>query len=226
MTTTLITGANRSLGLETTRRLLAAGHTVYAGMRDPRDGDAARALGARVLRVDVTDDESIRSAVAELPGLDVLVNNAGILGTAFGVDDLAAADMTTVLDTNVVGIVRMTQAARPLLRRSADPVIVNVASGVGWPRYLVDPAHDEYPVKGVPYAAAKAAVIALTVQYAKNLPEMRVNASDPGYTATDFNGHSGHQTVTQGTDATVALALLDRTGPTGEFHDRHGRIDY
>ena len=113
-----------------------------------------------------------------------------------------------MLDTNVVGIVRVTQAALPLLRRSANPVIVNVASGVGWPRYLVDPAHDEFPVKAVPYAASKAAVIALTVQYAKNLPDMRVNASDPGYTATDFNRHSGHQTVTEGTDATVALATI------------------
>ena len=156
----------------------------------------------------------------------MLVNNAGILGTAFGVDDLGAQDMTTVLDTNVVGIVRMTQAVLPLLRESGNPVIVNVASGVGWPRYLVDPAHDEFPVTSVPYAAAKAAVIALTVQYAKNLPAMRVNASDPGYTATDLNAHSGHQTVTEGTDATVALATLGPSGPTGEFHDRRGRIDY
>lgn len=69
-------------------------------------------------------------------------------------------------------------------------------------------------------------MIALTVQYAKNLPTFRVNVSDPGYTATDFNGHSGHQTVTEGTDATVALAQLDQSGPTGEFHNRHGRIDY
>ena len=81
-------------------------------------------------------------------------------------------------------------------------------------------------MQAVPYAASKAAVVALTVQYAKNLPGMRVNASDPGYTATDFNRHSGHQTVTEGTDATVALATLDRDGPTGEFHDRTGRIAY
>jgi NAD(P)-dependent dehydrogenase (short-subunit alcohol dehydrogenase family) len=226
MTTTLITGANRSLGLETTRRLIDAGHTVYAGVRDPDEADAARRLGASIVRVDVTDAASIEAAIAQLPELDVLVNNAGILGDSFDVDDLDATTMTSVLDTNVVGIVRVTQAALPLLRRSANPVIVNVTSGVGWPRYLVDEAHDEFPVKAVPYAASKAAVIALTVQYAKNLPEMRVNASDPGYTATDFNRHSGHQTVTEGTDATVALATLHHDGPTGEFHDRTGRIDY
>ncbi|HEY0812392.1 MAG TPA: SDR family NAD(P)-dependent oxidoreductase [Pseudonocardia sp.] len=226
MTTTLITGANRSLGFETARRLIEAGHTVYAGMRDPSNGDAVRELGAHVVRLDVTDDVSIKAALAELSELDVLVNNAGILGTSYSVDDLDADAMTTVLDTNVVGIVRVTQAALPLLRRSANPVIVNVASGVGWPRYLVDEARVEYPVKAVPYAASKAAVVALTVQYAKNLPGMRVNATDPGYTATDFNRHSGHQTVTEGTDATVALATLGQDGPTGEFHDRTGRIAY
>ena len=226
MTTTLITGANRSLGLETTRRLIDAGHTVYAGMRDPASGDAASELGAHIVQLDVTDAASVEAAVAQLPELDVLVNNAGILGGSFDVDDLDAETMTSVLDTNVVGIVRVIQAALPLLRRSPNPVIVNVASGVGWPRYLVDEAHDEFPVKAVPYAASKAAVVALTVQYAKNLPQMRVNASDPGYTATDFNRHSGHQTVTEGTDATVALATLSQDGPTGQFHDRTGRIDF
>ncbi|WP_420364664.1 SDR family NAD(P)-dependent oxidoreductase [Curtobacterium sp. L3-7] len=226
MTTTLITGANRSLGLETVRRLIDAGHTVYAGMRDPGTGDAARDLGAQVLRLDVTDQASIDAAVASLPELDVLVNNAGVLGTSFGVDDLDADAMTPVLDTNVTGIVRVTQAALPRLRQSANPVIVNVASGVGFARWLTTPGRDEYPVPSIPYAASKAAVIALTVQYAKNLPDFRVNVSDPGYTATEFNGFGGHQTVTEGTDATVALATLDQSGPTGEFHDRDGRIAY
>lgn len=226
MTTTLITGANRSLGLETTRRLIDAGHTVYAGMRDPGRGDAARELGAHVLQIDVTDLASVEAAISQLNELDVLVNNAGILGDSFDVDDLDANTMTSVLDTNVVGIVRATQAALPLLRRSDNPLIVNVASGVGWPRYLIDETHDEFPVKAVPYATSKAAVIALTVQYAKNLPEMRVNASDPGFTATDLNRHSGHQTVTEGTDATVALATLRQDGPTGQFHDRAGCIEF
>jgi NAD(P)-dependent dehydrogenase (short-subunit alcohol dehydrogenase family) len=226
MTTTLITGANKSLGLETARRLIEAGHTVYAGMRDPASGDAARALGAHVVQLDVTDQASVDAALASLPELDVLVNNAGVLGTSYGVDDLDAAAMEQVLGTNVTGIVRVTQAALPLLRASGAPVIVNVASGVGWPRYLSTEGRDEHPVAAIPYAASKAAVIALTVQYAKNLPGFRVNVSDPGYTATDFNRHSGHQTVTEGTDATVALALLGADGPTGEFHDRHGRIEY
>ena len=226
MTLTLITGANKSLGLETARRLIEAGHTVYAGMRDLANGDAARELGAHPVQLDVTDQASVDAAFASLPDLDVLVNNAGILGTSFGVDDLSTETMAAVFETNVLGIVRVTQAALPALRRSAHPVIVNVASGVGWPRFLSTEGHDEFPVPAIPYAASKAAVIALTVQYAKNLPTFRINVSDPGYTATDFNHHGGHQTVTQGTDATVTLALLGPAGPTGEFHNRTGRIDY
>jgi NAD(P)-dependent dehydrogenase (short-subunit alcohol dehydrogenase family) len=226
MTTTLSTGANKSLGLETARRLIEAGHTVYAGMRDPATGDAARALGATVVQLDVTDQASVDAALAELPELDVLVNNAGIIGGARSVDELDAEVMLRTFDTNVFGIVRVTQAALPLLRRSSNPVVVNVASGVGWPRYLQDPAHDEFPIKAVPYASSKAAVIALTVQYAKDLPGMRVNVTDPGYTATDLNGHNGHQTVTEGTDATVAMATIGQDGPTGEFRDRTGRIEY
>jgi NAD(P)-dependent dehydrogenase (short-subunit alcohol dehydrogenase family) len=226
MTTTLITGANRSLGLETARRLIDAGHTVYAGMRDPAAGDAARELGARILALDVTDQTSVDAAIASLPELDVLINNAGILGPLRDIDDLSADDLAATFDVNVLGIVRVTQAALPLLRRSANPVVVNVASGVGWPRWLSTPSRDEYPVPSVPYAASKAAVIALTVQYAKNLPGIRINVSDPGYTKTDFNRHSGHQTITEGTDATVALATIGPDGPTGEFHDRTGRIAY
>ncbi|QJU55273.1 SDR family NAD(P)-dependent oxidoreductase [Herbiconiux sp. KACC 21604] len=226
MTTTLITGAGRSLGLETVRRLRDAGHTVYAGLRDLADAGPVRELGAIPVQLDVTDQASVDAALASIPELDVLVNNAGVLGTRHALDGLDATEMTQVLDTNVVGIVRVTQAALPLLRASASPVIVNVASGVGFARWLLDPAHDEFPVTAVPYAASKAAVIALTVQYAKNLPGFRVNASDPGYTATAFNGFSGHQTVTEGTDATIALATIGPDGPTAEFHNRDGRIDY
>jgi NAD(P)-dependent dehydrogenase (short-subunit alcohol dehydrogenase family) len=121
MTTTLITGANKSLGLETARRLLEAGHTVYAGMRDVSRGDAVTALGAHPVQLDVSDQASVDTAFASLPELDVLVNNAGVLGTSFGVDDLTPESMEEALDTNVVGIVRVTQAALPLLRRSARP---------------------------------------------------------------------------------------------------------
>ena len=226
MTTTLISGANRSLGLETARRLIDAGHTVYAGMRDLASAAEVQNLGAHPVQLDVTDQRSIDAALAQLPELDVLVNNAGVLGRSFSVDDLDVDAMQEVFDTNVLGVVRLTQAALPLLRRSSNPVIVNVASGVGFARSLATPGTDEHFVRAVPYASSKAAVIALTLQYAKNLPDFRVNASDPGYTSTDFNGHRGHQTITEGTDATVMLAQLGTGGPTGKFFNRNGDIDY
>jgi NAD(P)-dependent dehydrogenase (short-subunit alcohol dehydrogenase family) len=226
MTTTLVTGANKGLGLETTRRLIAAGHTVYAGMRNLASGVAARQWGAIPVQLDVTDQESVDKAVASLPGLDVLINNAGIVGPSWSLDDLDVAAMRTAFETNVFGIVRVTQAVLPLLQRSSHPVIVNVASGLGFPRAMLDPNDDSFHANLVPYASSKAAVIAMTVQYAKSLPAMRINASDPGYTATDLNQNSGHQSVTEGTDATVALALIGPNGPTGEFHNRHGRIAY
>ncbi|MFD9700069.1 SDR family NAD(P)-dependent oxidoreductase [Lentzea sp. NPDC059081] len=226
MTTTLVTGANKGLGLETTRRLIAAGHTVHAGMRDLATGDAVRELGAIPVQLDVTDQDSVDKAIASLPELDVLVNNAGVTGPSWTLDDLDVEAMRVAFETNVFGVVRVTQAALPLLRRSANPVIVNVASSLGFPRAMLDPDDDSFGALLVPYPSSKAAVIALTVQYAKSLPGMRINASDPGYTATDLNQHHGHQTVTEGTDATVALARIGRDGPTGEFHNRQGRIDY
>jgi NAD(P)-dependent dehydrogenase (short-subunit alcohol dehydrogenase family) len=224
--TILITGANKGLGLEAARRLIADGHTVYAGMRDLASGDAARELGAHAVQLDVTDDSSVAAAIAQLPELDVLINNAGIAGTSQSLDDLTPEANDAVFATNVTGIVRVSQAALPLLARSENASIVNVASGLGFPRFLLDDSRAEGHVMMVPYVASKAAVIALTVQYAKNLPSMRVNAIDPGYTATDLNAHSGPHTVTEGTDAMVAMATIAADGPTGQFFDREGHIAY
>ncbi|WP_030440288.1 SDR family NAD(P)-dependent oxidoreductase [Actinoplanes subtropicus] len=229
MTTTLITGANRSLGYETARRLLEAGHTVLVGARDPERGRAAAdALGARFVEIDVTDDASVAAAAADVAAreghLDVLINNAGVLGPHGPADEITAADASAVFEVNVVGIVRVTHAFLPLLRKSAGPVIVNVSSGMG----SFAATHDAGRVESRPiaplYTASKAAVTMLTTQYAKAWPDVRVNAADPGYTATDFNGHSGPQTVTEGTDAIVELATIGPDGPTGTFRDRHGTV--
>jgi NAD(P)-dependent dehydrogenase (short-subunit alcohol dehydrogenase family) len=226
MTTTLITGANKGLGLETTRRLLEAGHTVYAAMRDTSKGADAAALGAHVIRLDVTDQASVDAALAELPALDVLINNAGIVGSRAGVEDFGAEELAEVFDTNVYSIVRVTKAALPLLRSSTNPVIVNVASGLGFPRFVTDASRVESTINSLGYTTSKAAVIMLTLQYSKMLPEVRVNSIDPGYTATDLNGHNGNQTVTEGTDAIAAMATIGADGPTGTFSDRHGVIAY
>jgi NAD(P)-dependent dehydrogenase (short-subunit alcohol dehydrogenase family) len=226
MTTTFITGANKGLGLETARRLIAAGHTVYAGMRDPAKGADAAALGATIVQIDVTDDRSVNAALESLPALDVLINNAGITGPRASVSDFGPDELAQVLDANVYSIVRVTRAALPLLASSGNPVIVNVASGMGFPRFVTDPTRPESTFATLGYPTSKAAVIMLSLQYSRLLPGIRVNSVDPGYTATDLNGHSGTQTVTEGTDAIVAMATLGADGPTGTFSDRAGVIAY
>ena len=229
MTITFITGANKGIGRETARRLVACGHTVLLGARDCERGEeAAAALGARFVPVDVTDDASVAAAaadVAEHEGrIDVLINNAGVQGPFADPGDLTAADARAVLDVNVIGVVRTTTAFLPLLRRSDDPVIINVSSGMGSLAFTHDPGRPESHVVVPLYASSKAALTMLTTQYAKGLKGIRVNAADPGYTATDFNGHSGPQTVTEGTDAIVALATEAPGAGTGRFVSRHGEI--
>ncbi len=177
----------------------------------------------------MTDDESVRRAaetVQAQTGLDVLINNAGIAGGFKPAAEVTAADMQRVLETNVVGIVRVTAAFLPLLAHSDCPVIVNVSSGMGSLAVTSDPSRLESTLIGIPYPASKSAVNMLTTQYAKAFPEMRINAVDPGYTATDLNGHRGTQTVTEGTEAIVAMASIDPTGPTGAFMDAHGRVPW
>jgi len=229
MTTTFITGANKGLGYETARRLLALGHTVVLGARDKQRGAAAAAaLGARVVPIDVTDDASVAAAAADVEAhegsLDVLINNAGIIGAHSEPSKLTAADALEVYDVNLFGVIRTTTAFLPLLTNSADPVIVNVSSGLGSLALTHDPSRIESTVVAPLYTSSKAALVMLTTQYAKALPGVRVNAVDPGYTATDLNGHSGPQTVTEGTDAIVALATAGPGSPSGRFLHRDGEI--
>ena len=230
MTTTLITGANKGLGHEAARRLIAAGHDVWAAARDPERGRAAAdALGARFVQLDVTDDDSVRAAaatVAAAGGLDVLVNNAGISGGQIAPAQTTVADVETVYATNVFGVVRVTQAFLELLERSPAPVIVNVTSGLGSQALTSDSSRIESTVLSLAYTSSKSALNMLTSQYAKAMPEIRVNCVDPGYTATDLNGHSGPQTVQQGTDAIVAMAQIGSDGPTGTFTDAAGPVPW
>lgn len=226
MTTTLISGANKGLGYETARRLIEAGHTVWIGARDTTRGQAAaEALGARFVQLDVTSDASVDAAVATVGadgGLDVLINNAGITGPQKDAADIDGDDASLVFGTNVLGLVRLTHAFLPLLRASAAPTIVNVTSGLGSFSSVHDPDRIESTVVAPLYTASKSAVTMLTVQYAKALPGIAINAADPGYTATDLNGNSGHQTVTEGTDAIVELATRGVGAPSGTFIDRDG----
>jgi NAD(P)-dependent dehydrogenase (short-subunit alcohol dehydrogenase family) len=226
MTTTLITGANKGLGRETARRLISEGHTVWAAARDAdRGAEAAEDLGARFVQLDVTDDRSVEKAaqvVASETGLDVLINNAGIIGPRAEVSETTADDVRATFDTNVFGLVRVTHAFLPLLESSAAPVIVNVSSGMGSLVVTADPDRMESQIVALGYPSSKTAVNMLTTQYAKALPGIRINAVDPGYTATDLNDNSGTQTVEEGTDVIVEAATLDPSGPTGAFFDREG----
>jgi NAD(P)-dependent dehydrogenase (short-subunit alcohol dehydrogenase family) len=233
MSTILITGANKGLGYETARQLVVAGHTVYVGARDVGRGQAAAdALGARFVQIDVTDDASVAAAAKVVEadgGLDVLVNNAGIEprmgdGGFVSVGDASADTMRGVFETNVFGQVRVMRAFLPLLAGSAAPVIVNVSSGLGLARDLADPGNPSSFYPSVEYPASKAAVNMVTVQYAKAFPSIRINAVDPGFTATDLNHHAGTQTVEQGADVIVRMAQVGVDGPTGQLFDASGSV--
>ncbi|MEC3975901.1 SDR family oxidoreductase [Amycolatopsis sp. H20-H5] len=236
MTTTLITGANKGLGFETARRLVAAGHTVYVGSRNAQRGkEAAEQLGARTVQLDTTDDASVAAAVRAIEadgGLDVLINNAGIAewrnedSTVIGAADLTAEMMRQTFETNVFGTVRVTHAFLPLLQRSTAPVVVNVSSGLASLSKVSTPDDHAYAYPGVAYPASKTAVNMLTVQYAKAFPAMRINAVEPGFTKTDLNGNSGTQTVEQGAEIIVRMAQVSPDGPTGSFVDAEGTLPW
>ena len=227
MTTTLITGANRGLGKEAARQLIAAGHTIYIGARDEERGRAAAAeLGARFVQLDVTDDASVAAAFARIGadgGLDVLVNNAGIAMLA-----LNGPDALKVFDTNAVSVVRVTQAALPLLKRSANPVVVNVSSALGSFAANHDPARPASQFTAIVYGASKAAVSMLTVQYARAEPGIKFNAVEPGYTATALGGvdNTHGRPVEISARNIVHMADIGTDGPTGTFQEDDGELGW
>jgi NAD(P)-dependent dehydrogenase (short-subunit alcohol dehydrogenase family) len=221
MTVTLVTGANKGLGYETARQLIELGHTVYLGARDvERGAAAASALGGQLVQLDVTDDASVEAAlqvIADREGhLDVLVNNAGIST----MEDVSGAVALTVFDTNAVGVIRVTQAALPLLRKSESPVVVNVSSALGSFWAVTNPERRQFHFPSIMYGASKAAVSMLTVQYAKAMPEIKFNAVEPGFTATELTPMSGAgQPVEDGAAVIVRMATIDSSGPTGSFQE-------
>ena len=221
MTVTLITGANKGLGYETARRLIAEGQTVYMGARDAERGRAAAStLGGRFVQLDVTDDASVESAlrsIADSEGhLDVLVNNAGVSATG----DVNGPIALELFDTNAIGVIRVTQAALPLLEKSENPVVVNVSSALGSFWAVTNPERRQFHFPSIMYGASKAAVSMLTVQYAKTYPDMKFNAVEPGFTATELTPFSGAgQPVEEGADVIVRMATIGKDGPTGTFQE-------
>ena len=234
----VVTGANKGIGLEIARQLARQGVTVLIGARDEARGREAaeklraEGLDARPLRLDVTDEKSVAAAAAfiekSVGRLDILVNNAGI-----AIDDgppsaVSMQALRRTYETNVFGLVRVTQALLPLLRRSEAGRIVNLSSGLGSLTLNSDPSWEFAPVKYLAYNSSKSAVNAITVQLAWELRDtkVKVNAADPGYVATDMNQHQGVRSVEQGAATPVRLATLPEGGPTGGYFNDEGPLPW
>ncbi|MEV6566952.1 SDR family oxidoreductase [Streptomyces kronopolitis] len=237
-TIALVTGANKGIGYEIAAGLGALGWRVGVGARDQERRETAvanlRAAGVDAFGVplDVTDDASVADAarlIEDSAGrLDVLVNNAGVTGSA--PQEPTTVDSATVrvtVETNVIGVLRVTNTMLPLLRRSSSPRIVNMSSVVGSLTRQTTPGADTGPISGA-YAPSKTFLNALTVQYAKELSDTNIliNAACPGYCATDLNGHRGFRTPQQGAAIAIRLATLPDDGPTGSFFDDEGELPW
>ena len=238
-TIALVTGANKGIGYEIAAGLAARGWSVGVGARDDERREAAvaklQADGADVFGVplDVTDDASVAAAarlIDERAGrLDVLVNNAGVTGGMGGLTpstaDLAA--VRTAVETNVIGVIRVTNALLPLLRRSASPRIVNMSSSVGSLTRQSTPGAETGPISAA-YSPSKTFLNAVTLQYARELRDTNIliNLGCPGYCATDLNGFRGVRTPEQGAAIAIHLATLPDDGPTGGFFEDAGPVPW
>jgi NAD(P)-dependent dehydrogenase (short-subunit alcohol dehydrogenase family) len=228
----LVTGANKGLGLETARQLGKRGVHVLIGARDAQRGAAAAAqlaadkVAATVLPLEVTDPASIRAAVAQVERahgrLDILVNNAGILDYAVetGAATTTVETFRRVFDTNFFGLVAVTQAFLPLLRKSAAGRIVNLTSILG---SIAEHSDRNSPIHGrnfTAYDTSKAAVNLFTVELAQALADtpIKVNAAHPGWVKTDLGGDQAPMEVEDGARTSVALATLGADGPSGGFY--------
>jgi NAD(P)-dependent dehydrogenase (short-subunit alcohol dehydrogenase family) len=238
MKSALVTGANKSIGFEVARQLAQKGIYVYLGSRNLENGMAAvnklKAEGlnsVEALQLDITDDASVKNARAEMgrrtKSLDILINNAGIYGgypqTAL---DSTIDQFKNAYDANVYGVVRVTQAFIDLMKKSAEPRIVNVSSSQGSITLHSDPSYKYYDYKGAVYLSSKSALNMYTVVLAYELREsdFKINAVCPGYTKTDFNGHRGPGSVEDAGRRIIKYALIDKDGPTGKFFSEENNV--
>ncbi len=232
----LVTGANKGIGFETARQLGRAGHQVLVGARDPERGRRAverleaEGLDVRLRVLDVADPASIaaaaRSVERDFGRLDVLVNNAAVGLVRVPPSEVDAADLRAVLDTNFFGAVETVKAFLPLLRASDAGRIVNVSSALGSISNLADPDWKAYQRLFTPYSVSKAALNAFTAMLSAELidTEIKVNAVEPGFTATDMTQQRGPRTPEQAARVVVRYATLASSGPTGGYFDESGRL--
>jgi NAD(P)-dependent dehydrogenase (short-subunit alcohol dehydrogenase family) len=245
----LVTGANKGIGLQIAKDLAAHGFTVLVGSRNLNHGEpAVKSVGpdAHAVQLDVTAQSSIAAAAErirkEFGRLDVLVNNAAIshaveLKPGWALEDavklgrasvVSLDEVRAVFETNVFGVIAVTQAMLPLLREAPAGRIVNVSSGAGSLTLASDPANPLHKMFIPSYSASKTALNAITLAFASDLESTRikVNAADPGFTATDLNNFQGTRTVQQAAREPVRLALLDANGPTGTFSNEDGPLPW
>ncbi|OIV43324.1 SDR family oxidoreductase [Flavobacterium johnsoniae] len=232
MKSVLITGANRSIGLEITKQLSKKGVFVYLGTRDLEKGNkVVKQLNEdgyeniKAIQIDVTNQASILAAKAivenEQGKLDILINNAGISGEfPQNASDTNIEAIQNVFDTNFFGVISVTQAFLELLKKSESPRISNITSGLGSLTLHSDPTWKYYNFKSAAYGTSKAALNAYTINLAYELKDLsfKVNAIDPGYTATDFNHHSGPGTIESAASFIIKHTLTDDSAPTGQFY--------
>ena len=227
----LITGANKSIGFETARQLLQQGYYVYLGSRSIERGNLAvqklkdeGLINVELIQLDVNNSASADTARIELGKktevLDILINNAGINGgMPQNALNATIEQLQNVLNTNLYGVVRVTQAFIDLLRKSENPRIVNVSSSGCSLTLHSDPNWKYYDHKSAVYAPSKAAMNMYTIALAYELKNdhFKVNAVCPGFVATDFNGHRGTGTAQEAGTRIVKYATIDDDGPTGKF---------
>ena len=187
---------------------------------------------AQAVLLDVTDQASIDAAAhrieSEYGRLDILVNNAGIALESGPASAGDVENLRRTYETNVFGVFSVTKALLPLLKKSEAGRIVNMSSGLGSLTQNSDPEWEFAGIKPLAYNSSKAALNMITVTFAAELKDtpIKVNAADPGYTATDLNQHSGTRTVEQGATAAVRLATLPADGPTGGYFDEEGVVPW
>jgi NAD(P)-dependent dehydrogenase (short-subunit alcohol dehydrogenase family) len=227
----LVTGGNKGIGFETVRQLAQQGVHVILAARDRAKGvDAAlklqaEGLAVEALALDVTSAASIAAAVKEIEQkhghLDILINNAGVMtdDKAKSVSEQSLDTWRTTFETNVFGLIAVTQAFLPLLKKSEAGRIVNLSSVLGSLALHTDPSSPIYDFKVPAYNVSKTAVNGWTVQLAYELRNTRikVNAAHPGYVKTDMGGEEAPMEIVDGAKTSVALALLDASGPNGAY---------
>ncbi|MEH2402187.1 SDR family oxidoreductase [Nostoc sp.] len=236
----LITGANKGIGFEIARQLGSRGATVLVSARDIGRGEEAanklrsNQIDARSIQLDVIDQKTIDSTAekieSEFGKLDILVNNAGILsdGDRLPPSQVDIETLRHTYETNVFGVFAVTKTLLPLLKKSKAGRIVNLSSGLGSLTLHSDPNSEFADSRYLAYNSSKTALNAITVLLAAELKDtaIKVNAANPGYTATDINQYQGHRTVEQGAIAAVRLATLPDDGSSGGFFDENGVVPW